>query len=84
MLRRLSAAVSALSFALGGLWLLAGTLRLVFGVRITLALVPPLALERIDVPAAFGMALGFTLLGALLGRASRAAAPPSRARAAMH
>jgi hypothetical protein len=79
MLRRLAAAVSAVAFALGGLWALAGTLRLVFGIKVTLALVPPLALDHVEVLPAFGMALGFTVLGALLGRYAHTGAAPARA-----
>ena len=58
-------------FALSAVWAVTGALKLVFGVRITLVILPPLDLAQIVPMRAFGVAVGWMLLGALLGRAGR-------------
>lgn len=61
-------AVSGACFALGSLWAGAGVLKLLFGVRITLPIFPPLDLDRVLVVPAIGIGLGLAILGAWLGR----------------
>jgi hypothetical protein len=58
-------------FALSAVWAAAGALKLVFGVRITFVILPPLDLTQIAPARAFWVAVGWMVLGALLGRAGR-------------
>lgn len=55
-------------FALGATWAAAGTFKLVFGIRVTFPLLPPVDLDRVDAVPAIGIALGLMALGAWLGR----------------
>lgn len=58
------------SFGLGTVWGVAGAFKILFGVRLTLPLLPPLGLEHVAAFPALGAALGFFALGAVLGRVS--------------
>ena len=70
MLRRLLALVSAVAFFFAGLWGLAAILRLIFGIRVALPLIPAFGLDHVEIGSAFAMALGFTFVGAITGRVS--------------
>ncbi len=63
--------LSGVCFGLGALWGLAGALKVLFGVRVGLVLLPPLDLTAVAPGIAFVVALGFLTLGALLGRTGR-------------
>ena len=58
-------------FFLGSIWASAGLFKLIFGVRITFSLLPPLGLERVNPLPALVVAFGFCVLGAWLERTSR-------------
>ncbi|HET7552487.1 MAG TPA: hypothetical protein VFK04_14450 [Gemmatimonadaceae bacterium] len=62
------------SYFLGSVWGAAGALKLIFGVRITFPLFPPIGLERVSPGPAIAVALGLFALGAWLGRGTEAAA----------
>ncbi|HEX6806487.1 MAG TPA: hypothetical protein VF118_00785 [Gemmatimonadaceae bacterium] len=62
--------ISTSCFFLGSVWAAAGSLKLIFGVRITFPLLPPLGLERVSPVSACLLALGFFALAAWLGRGS--------------
>ena len=59
-------------FFLSSVWGAAGAFKLIFGIRITFVLLPPLDLERVSPVSALATALGFIVLGAWLGRTSDA------------
>ena len=61
-------------FFLGSIWAAAGAFKLIFGVRITYPLLPPIGLERVNPLSALVVALGFCILGAWLERSSRESA----------
>ena len=71
--------LSGACFALSSVWGVAGACKLLFGVRITAPLLPPLGLERVAVGPALATAVAFLLLGAWLGRTSAAAEAPELA-----
>lgn len=62
--------ISTSCFFLGSVWAAAGSFKLIFGVRITFPLLPPLGLERVSPVSACLLALGFFALAAWLGRSS--------------
>ena len=53
---------------LGTIWTAAGALKLIFGVRITLPLFPPLDLQQVSVWPSLGIGLALVFLGAWLRR----------------
>lgn len=55
-------------FALGSVWTVAGVLKLIFGVRITLLLFPPLDLDRVSPAPAIAIGLLLVFVGAWLER----------------
>jgi hypothetical protein len=59
---------STTCFFLGSVWAAAGSFKLIFGIRITFPLLPPLDLERVSPVSACLLALGFFAVGAWLGR----------------
>lgn len=61
-------ALAGCSFFLGSVWGAAGAFKLIFGIRITFPLFPPLDLDRVSPVPALATALGFIVLGAWLGR----------------
>jgi hypothetical protein len=61
-------ALADCSYFLGSVWGAAGALKLIFGVRITFPLFPPIDLERVSPWPAIAVALGLFALGAWLGR----------------
>lgn len=63
--------------ALGGVWLVAGVLRLVFGVAVTFPLLPPVDLERVSAGLALAVGGALVAAGAWLGRAARRSAGPA-------
>ena len=65
---RLRTTLAGACHALGAVWAIAATLRLVFGIAVTFPLLPPLDLARVQVLPAFAASLGLFLLGALIGR----------------
>lgn len=67
-------ALADCSYFLGSVWGAAGVLKLIFGVRITFPLFPPIDLERVSPVPAIAIALGLFALGAWLGRGTEAAA----------
>jgi len=62
---------------LGSLWGAAGALKLIFGVRITFPLFPPIDLERVSPAPAIAIAVGLFVLGGWLGRKGRPTAERS-------
>lgn len=75
-------AMAGVCFGLSALWAVAGALKLIFGVRLTILLLPALDLTQIVPARAFGVAVGWMLLGALLGRIRRPRPKESTADAA--
>lgn len=67
-------ALADCSYFLGSVWGAAGALKLIFGIRITFPLFPPIDLERVSPGPAIAIALGLFALGAWLGRGTEAAA----------
>lgn len=63
--------IAGACFFLGSIWAAAGVFKMLFGVRITLSLLPPLGLERVDPLPALAVGLGFCVLGAWLERTSK-------------
>lgn len=63
-------AIAGGCFFLGSLWAAAGVFKMLFGVRITLSLLPPLGLERVDPLPSLVAAFGFCVLGAWLERST--------------
>ncbi len=61
-------ALADCSYFLGSVWGAAGALKLIFGVRITFPIFPPIDLERVSPGPAIAIALGLFALGAWLGR----------------
>ena len=67
-------ALADCSYFLGSVWGAAGALKLIFGIRITFPLFPPIDLERVSPGPAIAVALGLFALGAWLGRGTERAA----------
>ena len=67
-------ALADCSYFLGSVWGAAGALKLIFGIRITFPLFPPIDLERVSPGAAIAVAVGLFALGAWLGRGTEAPA----------
>jgi hypothetical protein len=63
--------IAGACFFLGSIWAAAGVFKMVFGVRITYSLLPPIDLERVHPLPALVAAFGFCVLGAWLERTSR-------------
>lgn len=61
--------LAAILRSLGGFWLLAGVLRITFGVGVRVLLLPPIDLEKVEPIVAFGVGAGLVLAGAWIGRA---------------
>jgi hypothetical protein len=68
--RPLRRVLSSACFAISSVWAAAGVLKLIFGVRITFPIFPPIDLDRVAAVPAIGVALGLAVVGALVGRAS--------------
>lgn len=68
MLGPLRSYVSATCFAIGGVWAVAAALKMIFGIEITFPLLPPLALEKVDVMKSFIAALAWFAAGAVIRR----------------
>jgi len=64
--------LSSACFTFGSIWAAAGILKLVFGVRLTLPLLPPLGLEQVAVIPSLVTGLVLFATGAVLGRAASA------------
>ena len=62
---------SSACFVLGTVWSAAGTLKLLFGVRVTLPLLPPLGLEQVSVAPSIAIGLAFFATAAILARVPR-------------
>jgi hypothetical protein len=67
-------ALADCSYFLGSVWGAAGALKLIFGIRITFPLFPPVDLERVSPWPAIAVALGLFALGAWLGRGTETTA----------
>ena len=65
---------SALAFALGSVWGVAGAFKLLFGTQLTLPILPPLGLERVAAVPAMIVAIVCFGVAAWLGR-SRHSSP---------
>lgn len=63
-------AVATCCRTVGVIWAAAGALRLVFGVRITFPLFPPVDLARVHVGSSLAIALAFLAAGAWLRRSA--------------
>jgi hypothetical protein len=63
--------LSSACFILGTVWSAAGVLKLLFGTRITLPILPPLGFEQIAVARSITIGLASFAFGAVLGRARR-------------
>jgi hypothetical protein len=61
-------ALSSISFGLGSVWAVAGAFKLLFGVRVTFPLLPPIDLSRVSPVPALGIAFGFFVASAWLSR----------------
>jgi hypothetical protein len=70
--------LSSACFALGVVWTTAGAFKFLFGVQLTLPLLPPLGLERVAVVPSIAIGLVLFAVGAVLakGTAPVAAARP--------
>lgn len=68
MTLRLRSGVANTCFGLGTIWAVAGAMKMIFGTAITFVLLPPLALERVDVTRSLVVALVWFVVGALVGR----------------
>jgi hypothetical protein len=64
--------IAACCFFLSSVWGAAGALKIIFGVRITFPLFPPIGLERVAPAPALIVSLALGFLGAWLERTSRA------------
>ena len=64
--------LSLTCFTLGTLWAAAGVLKLLFGVRMTLPILPPFGLERVAVVPSVLTGLVLFAIGAVLGREASA------------
>lgn len=73
------AAFGGACHALGGIWTVAGVLRLIFGVRVTFPLLPPVDLEQVDPILALAVGAVLIAAGAWLGRSARAGGASSPA-----
>jgi hypothetical protein len=62
--------LSSACFTFGSIWAAAGILKAVFGVRLTLPLLPPLGLEQVAVIPSLVIGLVLFAAGAVLGRAA--------------
>ena len=62
------AVVAKSCFGLGSVWTAAGVLKLIFGTRITLFLVPPLDLERVSPAPAIAIGLFLVFVAAWIER----------------
>ena len=58
-------------FGLGSVWAVAGAFKLLFGVRLSFVLLPPIGLERVSPELSLAVAAVFFVLAAWLGRRSR-------------
>jgi hypothetical protein len=65
-------AIASVCHTLGVVWAAAGALRLIFGVRITFPLFPPIDLARVAVAPSLAIALLFLAAGAWLRRSALA------------
>jgi hypothetical protein len=72
-------ALGKVSFGLGSIWTAAGVLKLVFGIRITFPLFPPLDLERVSPGPTIAIGLILVFIGAWLERMSVRAQPSPEA-----
>jgi hypothetical protein len=63
--------LSSTFFGLGSVWAVAGAFKLLFGVRLTFPLLPPIGLERVSPLPSLAVAAGCFALAAWLGRLSR-------------
>lgn len=68
LVANVSRAISHASFAIGTLWGAAGTAKAIFGVRMTVAGLPHLGLEAVDIGTAFAVMGACALVGAVTGR----------------
>jgi len=62
--------ISGACFGLGSVWTVAGAFKLLFGVKLTLFLLPPIDLGRVSPVPALGVALGLFVLAGWIGRTS--------------
>ncbi len=60
--------LAKICFGLGSVWGVAGAFKLVFGVRLTFPLLPPLGLEQVAAVPAIGAAFALFVFGAYFGR----------------
>ena len=65
---RLRSTIAGACHALGAVWAIAGTLRLVFGTAVTFPILPPIDLARVHALPAFAVAIGLFFVGAVIGR----------------
>src|SRR2546423_12058298 len=65
-------ALASCCFFLGSVWCAAGAFKLLFGIRITFPLFPPVDLGRVSPLPAIAIAVGLFALGAWLGRTTDA------------
>ena len=60
--------MSSACFTIGGIWASAAVLKLLFGVRLTLPLLPPLGLERVAIVPSIAIGLSLFAVGAFLAK----------------
>lgn len=72
--------MSAVCFALGVVWTTAGAFKLLFGVQLTLPLLPPLGLERVAVAPSLAIGLALFAVGALLAKGANSVTEASGVR----
>jgi hypothetical protein len=68
MRSEIRAGLAHVCFALGNVWAVAGACRLIFGIKITLPILPPLGLEGVHGWWALAVSLGLFTAAAWLGR----------------
>jgi|KBSMisStaDraftv2_1062788.scaffolds.fasta_scaffold1464169_2 hypothetical protein len=63
--------LSSACFVVGTVWSAAGVLKFLFGIRLTLPVLPPLGLEQVAVGRSIAIGLALFAFGAVLARARR-------------
>lgn len=75
--------LSSACFALGVIWTTAGAFKLLFGVKLTLLLLPPLGLERVAIAPSIAIGLVLFAAGAFLAKGATPAVEARSLDAAM-
>lgn len=68
---RVRSSLSGACYTLAAVWAVAGTFKLIFGIRITFPLLPPVDLERVAAVPSLATAVALIATGAWLSRTAR-------------